>query len=454
MGIKDIVKSSGSRVGGFKIGVLAVLILLFLIPLSMVQSIIYERRSRAQFAEAEIMESWGGEFLVLGPVLQIPGKTYTQVRSRNESGVEITETRESDFSLRVVPEELNVEIDLGTETRRRGIFSVPLFSGTVNFSGQFDLDRVVRELRDNQEIFTEDAELLFTLASQRGIRGINSAEWNNGTIDFLSGNPGTVSLHGGSRGGIYGPVHAIQDGINNFNISISVQGGRSIRMVPLGEETSVMLQADWPSPSFQGSYLPLSRNIDSDGFSAHWQISHLSRNIPPYWNDSQRIELGSEMFGVNFFEALDHYAMNIRAAKYGILFIIIPFLSLFIFEMILRRNIHIIQYILSGIGNVTFYLLLLSISEHISFPAAYVISALSVAVMMTLYSSSLLGSWRKAPVMTLIMVLCYAYLYFTLQSEDMALLIGSIGVFAITGVVMFVTRNIKGEEKAAAKELQ
>ena len=449
MGIKDIVKSNGSKVGGFKIGVLAVLILLFLIPLTMVQSIIYERRERARSAEMEIMESWGGEFLVLGPVLQIPGKTYTQVRSRNESGVEITETRESVFTLRVVPEELNVEINLGTETRRRGIFSVPLFSGTVNFSGQFDLDRVVRELRDNQEIFPEDAELLFALASQRGIRGINSAEWNNGTIDFLSGNPGTVPLHGGSRGGIYGQVLAVPDEKNSFNIVISVQGGRAMRMVPLGEETNVVLQADWPSPSFQGSYLPLSRNIDPGGFSAHWQISHLSRNIPPYWDESQRIEPGSEMFGVNFFEVMDHYAMNIRAAKYGILFIIIPFLSLFIFEMILRRNIHIIQYILSGIGNVTFYLLLLSFSEHIPFLAAYVISVFSVAAMMTLYSSSLLGSWRKAPFMTLIMILCYAYLYFTLQSEDMALLIGSIGVFAITGIVMFITRNMKGGEKAS-----
>jgi inner membrane protein len=144
---------------------------------------------------------------------------------------------------------------------------------------------------------------------------------------------------------------------------------------------------------------------------------------------------------VHFFKALDHYDVNTRAVKYALLFIIIPFLSFFLFEIFLRRDIHPVQYLLAGLGNAVFYLLLLSFSEHMPFAAAYLISAASVVVMMSLYSRSLLGAWSKSWIMGFIMVLCYSFLYFTLQSEDWALLIGSVGAFCIVALVMFLTRR-------------
>lgn len=454
-----------TKTNGFKIVVLMVLILLFLIPVGMIRGIIWERSRRASEAETDIMASWGEEFLVLGPILQIPGKTYvTFIRQNGER-----EIQETDFTLNVVPEELNVAVQLSTETKKRGIFSVPLFAGTVTLTGQFNPDKIAKQLRENQKIFPEQAELLIALASQRGIRGIDYARWNEGTIDFMPGAQGLAfqeiagGIYGsapiavtkpdrtadsvmpgaqGFAGGISGSAPIAGEQPNRFDISMAIQGGKSLRMAPLGEESTLTLRADWTAPSFQGSYLPASHRIGADGFDAEWRISHLSRSIPLAWNDAAGFEISSSIFGVNFYKALDHYGANTRAVKYALLFIIIPFLSLFLFEFFLRRNIHPVQYILAGVGNVVFYLLLLSFSERIPFPAAYWIAALSVTVLLTLYSGSLLGGWKKTPYIAVIMALCYTFLYCTLQSEDWALLIGSIGAFGITALVMFITRKV------------
>jgi inner membrane protein len=225
---------------------------------------------------------------------------------------------------------------------------------------------------------------------------------------------------------------------------MNIQGGREFSMVPVGENSVFSLSGDWNAPSFQGSYLPMEQSVGENGFKARWEVSHLSRNIPLYWADIIKEEnaySSSSKFGVKFFKPLDHYDVNTRAVKYGILFIIIPFLSLYLFELLARRDIHPVQYLLSGAGNVLFYLLLLSFSEHISFGLSYSISALAVILMLSCYSRSFLGIWKRSGFLALIMGLCYTFFYFTLQSEDWALLIGSIGIFAITGLVMFLTRK-------------
>ncbi|MDR0568812.1 MAG: cell envelope integrity protein CreD [Spirochaetaceae bacterium] len=428
-----------TKTNGFKVGVLIVLILLFMIPLAMVQDIINERSRRSSGVEREIMASWGGEFLTFGPILQIPCKTYETFTRRSEQGDITQEIRETNFFLYIAPEELNVEVLLGTEIKKRGIFSVPLFAGTVKLSGRFNPGKILKHLQDRREAFPEQAELFIALADQRGIRGVETAEWNGGTIDFLPGMEGFASAE--IQGGIHGAASANTEQMNYFNISIAVQGGKSLKMTPLGEETAITVQADWTAPSFFGGYLPVSHRIEPSGFEAQWRISHLSRNIPLFWEGNGEFA-SAAMFGVNFYKPLDHYGLNTRAVKYSFLFIIIPFLSFFLFELFLRRSIHPVQYILAGIGNVIFYLLLISFSERIPFSAAYWTSASAATAMLTLYSASLLGGWKNTPYIAGIMLLCYTFLYCTLQSEDWALLIGSIGAFAVTGFVMFITRKV------------
>jgi inner membrane protein len=439
--MKSIKSITGT--GGFKVFMLLVLILLFLIPVSMIRGIIRERSYRALEAEEEIMNSWGEEFVIQGPVLRIPAKEYQQIKTKNEKGEEKTEIRECDFTFWIVPEILNADVKLGTEIKKRGIFSVPLFSGAVKLSGRFDPARVEKELKANQVILSEQAELVIAMASQRGIRGVEKAAWNSGELaSFLPGDRGFSA--GRTQGGIYAAAPITGAGTYEFDIHMTVQGGKSLRMVPLGKDSVFELAADWPAPSFNGYYLPVRHTISETGFDARWEVSHLSRNIPLIWTESAgvKMDFSSALFGVSFFKVLDHYNVNTRAAKYALLFIIIPFLSLFLFELFTRRPIHPAQYLLSGIGNVIFYLLLLSLSEHIAFAPAYLISALALSIMMALYSRSLLGAWNRSWLMAAIMGLCYTFLYFTLQSEDWALLIGSIGCFGITGAVMFLTRRL------------
>jgi len=301
----------------------------------------------------------------------------------------------------------------------------------------------------------DQAEIIIGLASQKGIRKVIKADWNGGELSFKPGNRGFSVMYSGDSGiNAVSPLNA--NGLNTFDIQFAVQGGKSLRTLPVGETTRVRVKADWPSPSFQGGFLPVSYTLSESGFDAEWEISYLSRSIPLYWistGSENNKSWSDEYFGVDFFKPLDHYALNTRAVKYAVLFLIIPFLTLFFLEVFSQKSIHPIQYLLSGFANVIFYLLLLSISEHIPFSISYLIAAAALTCMMTLYARSLLESWTRSAYMGFVMALLYLIMYLTLNAEDWALLIGSIAAFVITGVVMFLTRrldwsnlNIKGDK--------
>jgi len=219
-----------------------------------------------------------------------------------------------------------------------------------------------------------------------------------------------------------------------------------VRFLPMGQDTHAVVTADWASPSFQGSYLPGSSTITGADFSADWDISYLSRNIPLYWKneagDSSSRDFSNSFFGVNFFRAIDTYSLNTRAVKYAILFLIVPFLTLFLLEVFTKKRIHPVPYLLSGIANIIFYLLLLSLSEQMQFYLAYLIAALAVTALLTLYSRSLLPSWKKSWYMGFVVLVSYVLLYAVLNAESYALLIGSIGAFVVVALVMFLTRKL------------
>jgi inner membrane protein len=445
--------------GGFKIAMLVILILLLLIPVFMIRSLINERSRRADEAEESIMEAWGSQFTLYGPVVRIPVVEREEIRTKTEKEGERIEIVTRNYALWITPKDADIRADFSAEKKRRGIFSVALFSGEVSLSGNFSFERAKNELKQNQTLYPGQAEIIVGLASQKGIRRIIKADWNGGELFFRPGNRNFyIGYSGGSGVNASSPFDIT--GINTFDIQFAVQGGKSIRLLPIGETTQARVKTDWPSPSFQGGFLPANHTISESGFNAEWEISYLSRSIPLYWLTDERGEYdgkmtwGSELFGVDFFKPLDHYALNTRAVKYAILFLIIPFLTLFFLEVFSQKSIHPAQYLLSGLANVIFYLLLLSISEHLSFSLAYLIAAAALTCMMALYARSLLETWARSAYMGLVMALLYLIMYLTLNAEDWALLIGSIAAFAITGVVMFLTRkldwsslNMKGEKQ-------
>ena len=446
----------------FKVLMLIALVLLLLIPLTMIRGLIDDRSRTAAFAEAGIMEAWGSELVAVGPVLAIPGIRTEEIRTIT-GDVETVSVVNRPFTLIVGPQQLNIGANFSTEIRTRGIFSVPLFFGDLVFSGNFNPAAAISSLQPNEELSLSQAELIIALSSQQGIRRIDNAVWdcqatgNRHELFFQPGNRGlsitrTISSIGarrsmniGTNSGIFAALPDIANAESNFNISIAIQGGQLVRFLPMGQDTHVSIFSDWTSPSFQGSFLPGSSSITANGFGALWDISYLSRDIPLFWRTEPGGRLpdySTSLFGVNFFRAIDTYSLNTRAVNYAILFLIVPFLTLFLFEVSAKKRIHPVPYLLSGIANVIFYLLLLSLSEQIEFYLAYIIAAVAVAAMLTLYSRSLLPSWNKSWYMGLAVSLSYILLYAVLNAESFALLIGSVMAFVVVGLVMFLTRRL------------
>ena len=433
--------------GGFKIAMLVIIILLLLIPITMIRSLVRERSYRAEGAERSIMEAWGSQFTLYGPVIRIPVVEREEIRTKTEKDGEIINVILHNKALWITPRDVDIQANFSAEKKRRGIFSVALFSGDVSLTGSFTFERAKDEIKQNQTIYPQQAEIIVGLTSQKGIRRIIKADWNGDELFFKPGNR-NFSLERSGDNGVNATSPFNTNGINTFDIQFTVQGGKSMRVLPVGEVTHTRIKSDWPSPSFQGGFLPVSYTLSESGFDAEWEVSYLSRSIPLFWFTSERGEqdskanLQKELFGVDFFKPLDHYALNERAVKYAILFLVIPFLTLFFLEIFSRKSIHPAQYLLSGLANVIFYLLLLSISEHIPFSFAYLIAAAALTCMMSLYARSLLETWTRSAYMGLVMALLYLILYLTLNAEDWALLIGSIAAFLICGVVMFLTRKL------------
>ena len=452
----------------FKILLLFGLVLLLLIPLAMIRGLIRERNQTANSAEAEIMEAWGSRLIQAGPFIVIPGIRTEEIRSTTERDGEKIDTKKHPFALILTPQKLNIGVRFNTEIRKRGIFSVPLFSGELALSGTFSPSEALATLSSSEEVFFDQSELIIALTSQKGIRKINSSKFNNRDMSFQPGNrglsidrlinPNTVRYDPRLTGsGIFASLPDFSDTESVFDINIAIQGGKLVRFLPIGKDTHTEISADWPSPSFQGTFLPGSSIITDENFEAVWDISYLSRDIPLFWKTENNSNAGSDyypeshysaldysdsMFGVNFFRAIDTYSLNTRAVKYSILFLAVPFLTLFLFEIFSKKRIHPVPYLLSGIANIIFYLLLLSLSEQMPFFTAYLVAAFGVTVMMTLYSRSLIPSWNKSWYMGLVVIVSYVLLYAVLNAESYALLIGSIGAFMVIGLVMFLTRKL------------
>jgi inner membrane protein len=428
---------------------LMVLVLLLLIPLNMIRGLVSERGWTAASAESDIMEAWGKQLIEAGPVITVPGIKTEEVITKTEKEGEKIEIIKTPFTLIISPEKLDINAVFKTEVRKRGIFSVPLFSGTFSLSGSFDPSMAISELLPNETITLNQAELVIALSSQKGIRKINTSTWNDGELFFQPGNRGH-SLVDRAGSGIYATLPFFDAEKAIFNINIEIQGGQFIRVLPIGQDTHVSISSDWNSPSFQGAYLPGVSNITDNDFSASWDINYLSRDIPLFWKEYREgNDYTDSLFGVNFFRSIDTYALNTRAVKYAILFLIVPFLTLFLLEIFTKKRIHPVPYLLSGIGNAVFYLLLLSLSEQMPFYTAYLIAALAVTIMMTLYSRSLLPSWNKSWYMGLVVTISYILLYAVLNAESYALLIGSVGTFVVIALIMFLTRKLNwyGQEE-------
>lgn len=438
---------------GAKLLLIGLLLVCFIPPIVMVGEIIRERESRSTFAREEVIASWGGRSDISGPYLLVP---MTSLRK------EILENgKEREVQVRQVgvlfPESLQGDITLESEIRSRGIYEIPLFLARLHYSGTFDTRRLIRNY-PHHTIHWEEAHIAMNFRNLEGIRNFDTALLDGKTVSFEPSYNEIVTPADYQETpslGRWGPRIAAKVDLSlsaraaeralNYELAITLGGGGSISLVPVARQTEVTIRSDWPAPGFFGAMLPEERSISQEGFSASWEISHLSRNLPSATSLTEMEALIPSVasFGVNFYQSDDPYIKNTRSFKYAYLFLIVPFITFFLFEIIRKERIHPIQYLLAGSADVVFYLLLLSLSEQFSFSAAYLFAAGGITLLLGAYGMSVLKGIKGGALMGGMIGLAYGYLYFVLQSEDYALLLGSVGLFVVLALVMFLTRKVR-----------
>jgi inner membrane protein len=428
-----------------KMGAIAILVLLLLIPLLMVQSVLRERLNRRDGAVREITAAWGNEQVIFGPVLIIPyqynQKVWKeQVVNHQVERMEVIESvQEKAYFL---PAVFRADGQLQPDRLHRGIYETVVYKGTINLSGSFAKPSFEEWKLNPDQILWEDAEVAVSITDLRGAKESLQIRLFEQGIPLKPGR----KLEG-FEGGVYARIHGLSGGTDAipFAMSLTLNGSRSLRFAPVGVNNDVQLSSTWPDPSFQGAFLPAEREVGSDGFRSQWKVSYYGRSYPQQWTDKTPVAadaIKASLFGVDLVPALDSYRYVERSIKYGILFIALLFTAFFLFEVLSTVRIHPFQYTLVGMAVCLFYLGLLALSEVTSFGMAYWIGAAVATLMIALYSVRALQSAGRGAAVAIGLALIYVFLFVILRLQDYSLLVGTAGLFLVLAIVMFVTRNI------------
>lgn len=424
----------------FKMIVTGLLILALWIPLLMVRGLILERQMRRQSVEYEVAETWGSAQTLGGPVLTVP----YQVHARDVKGKITTTMQFAHF----LPETLKVDGRLMPERRRRGIFEVAVYRADLHASGTFRRPSFAEWNIHPQDILWDQAWISIGVTDMLGIRkGVNLV-WDRKVLQLSPGGAVLALWISGLRAPIAGLGQAAEKQQYNFAFDIALNGSQELKFLPFGKETAVSLRSSWPDPSFSGSFLPDSRTVGKKGFEAAWNVNYFGRSYPQQWLEAERERLATESgiaesaFGVSLYLPVNVYQQTERSVKYGMLFLVLTFLAFFLFEVFSPVSLHPMHYLLVGSALCLFYLLLLSISEHIPFGASYAIASAGIVALLLGYSMTILRGSRRALIMGGMLAVLYGYLYVLLQAEDYALLLGSLGLFVILAAIMYLTRRV------------
>jgi inner membrane protein len=434
---QDIVKETANyikRSVTLKIISVGILILLLLIPAVMIQNLIRERQCRRDSAVNEINQKWGGSQTITGPFITVPFKIFF----KDKDG----ETQFHLKYLHILPETLSITGEIKPQVLYRSLFETVVYNARLRFKGNFKIPSSAQLNIDSDNILWDRAYVALGITDMRGIEDkiiivFNEADYNT--------NPGLKTTDLAEAGVSTITKLPMKDESNSFSFDLNLKGSDQMNFVPVGEFNTVKIDSNWPSPSFDGAFLPDSREVRKDGFSATWKILHLNRNYPQFWEDRQ-YKVAESSFGVKLILTADIYQKSMRLAKYAIIFLLFTFAAFFFSEVMNKKRIHPIQYILIGMAILIFYTLVLSLSEYMHFNYAYILAATSVALIISGYAKAIVPNSRFALTILGILAILYGYLFIVLQLEDYALISGSIGLLIIIALVMYMTRRINWYE--------
>ena len=435
----------------FKSALVGALILALLIPTFFIQNLVSERQDRQKQAVAEIGSRWAGSQTVTGPVIGVP---YYDSVSDNAGGQRVK--RWAYF----LPDSLGIHSTMVPEKRYRGIYEVIVYTTKLDIHGNYKRLPLDELGLSASAMLWKEARLFFDISDIQGLNedvvlkigttpGTAGAAAFSAAIPLVAGerttdqfgNALSAPLPDGfaefaSKGGVDGNP-ALE-----FATTVQMKGSGDLLFVPVGKETRVSVTSPWSNPSFTGSALPDVRTVKDSGFVADWKLIALHRKFPQQWKQGT-YDLASAGFGVDLIVPVDAYQQTTRSVKYAILIILLTFTAFLLIEWIYNLPMGALQYVLVGFALCIFYTLLLSLSEYLGFNAAYGLAAAATIALIGWYVGVMLRSRKVAVFITVLLAVQYGFVFILIQTQDYALLMGSLGLFATLAIVMQASRKIK-----------
>jgi inner membrane protein len=436
----------------YKILIVIGLTVLICIPLGMINFTIMERAQFRQQAVESIAADSVREQTVTGPILVIKySDDFEETVTTPDGAKTRTElvSRSIERTHLVFPNELAFDSSIKTDRRYRGIHQVLVYGGKHLISGDFVLPTMNELARSTPKsrLRLEQASVALGIDDVRGIRNIPKIDWNGSTIEFEQGT-GLSVIARGLHADL--PAMALEAPVRvKFSFALGLDGIERQHFVPVGKSNKFSVKSDWPHPQFSGDFLPSpsERTISETGFSATWNISSLSTMAQKQLRTAEDASAAAnktsiDTFSIGFIEPVNVYSLAERATKYGLLFVGLTFAAFFVFEILKRLPIHPVQYLLVGLALVLFFLLLVSLSEHIAFMWAYLIASVACIVLIGFYLAFVLRNWLRGLGFGAALTLLYGALFGLLMSENNALVLGSVLLFAVLAAVMVATRKV------------
>lgn len=413
-----------------KIFTVLIITLLLLIPAYKIESLIGERNTLHENVVKEIGSKWGAKQTVYGPILTLP---YEELQNKNTPNEKIQIKY-----LQLLPETLVINGELIPSEKKRSIYKAILYRTDLSINSAFNLNALNGLGVDTASIVWNKAHLSIGITDPRGISGLNNFSVDGKPIEMSPGVSHTLDI----TDGIQTPLKVNAAGrLIEFTGTISLRGSEGLRFVPLGKTTKVHLASPWKNPKFSGSFLPENQETNTDGFEANWTILDFNRSFAQVWDQEIAYTQPWE-FGVDLLDPVGIYQKTNRAVKYAFMIIALSFTFFFFFEILRRLRIHPIQYIIVGFALLIFYLLLLALSEQMSFGLSFLISATAIVGVVGYYFYFISRSVRITAVFSSLFAFVYGFIYIILNAEAYSLLIGSVGLFILIALVMHFTRNV------------
>ncbi|MFL9628951.1 cell envelope integrity protein CreD [Aeromonas jandaei] len=419
-----------------KIFLLLLLSLLLMVPVQSIMELNRERQIYRNQAIQSIMASSSGPQRLMGPVIVQP---YTRSVTVEQDGKRFV--RQEQTYRYLLPEQLDVQATMEVTPRKLGIYQAQVYQTRLSLSGRLPTAAQLQEsapLAGDDELVAGKPYLSLVLSDARGINSVPELQLGKLRTPFAPG-----ARLGSTLAGIHAPLDNLPQQDGTFHLELNLQGMNELEVVPLGRESKLQLAGNWPHPNFIGDFLPASRSLNQEGFSASWQTSWFATDMESRFNRAMNGGEGElPTFSVSLVQPVDHYQLNERAAKYALLFIGLTFISFFMFELLKGLRVHPIQYALVGMGLAIFYLVLLALTEHLGFGWAYLVAALASVLLNGFYLSHVLGGPKQGIGFAALLGLVYAILYSLLQAEEIALLLGALLLFATLALIMLLTRKL------------